>query len=219
MISVYAPTLEKCEKDTNIREEFYDQLEKTISDVPNRDVLFIAGDLNAKTGSEYRNFKNHMGKFGKGKANSSGIRLLEMCKKFDLFLTNTIFNHKLSHRTTWTAPYRNYVTHDGTQRRNPIRNQIDYVITRNRYRRLITDSRSYGGFLTETDHKIVKITVKLEWRNIYQKNENKEKINTQKFHDTATQIKYKNKLAEQHIAKEITPGQKWKKIVEMSLEA
>ena len=61
VISVYAPTLEKCEKDTNIREEFYDQLEKTISDVPNRDVLFIAGDLNAKTGSEYRNFKNYMG--------------------------------------------------------------------------------------------------------------------------------------------------------------
>ena len=63
-------------------------------------------------------------------------------------------------------------------------------------------------FLTETDHKIVKITVKLEWRNIYQKNENKEKINTQKSHDTETQIKYKNKLAEQHIAKEITPGQR-----------
>ena len=47
------------------------------------------------------------GKFGKGKANSSGIRLLKMSKKFDLFLTNTIFNHKLSHRTTWTATYRN----------------------------------------------------------------------------------------------------------------
>ena len=64
--------------------------------------------------------------------NSSGEHLLEYAKKYDLVLTNTTFNHKICHRTTWTAPQRNADHHhyDGTIRRNPYRNQIDYILTK-----------------------------------------------------------------------------------------
>ena len=122
-ISVYAHTLEIAEQNHELREEFYDTLEGFISAIPSRHEVILAGDFNAKTGSAYEDFSTVMGKFGKGEANNSGIRLLEtktgsMSHKHD-------FNHKLCHRTTWTAPYREFTTHSGEKRRNPIRNQID----------------------------------------------------------------------------------------------
>ena len=109
-ISAYAHTSEKTEKNPELREEFYEILEGTIDKVPKRDEVILAGDFNAKTGSGYNDFKDNMGKFGKGQMNNSGRRLLEMCRKTDLLITNTTFNHKMCHRTTWVAPFREFVT-------------------------------------------------------------------------------------------------------------
>ena len=148
-ISVYAHTLEISEQNPGLREEFYDTFEGFISAIPSRHKVILAGDFNAKSGSAYKDFSTVMGKFGKGEANNSGKRLLETCQKLDLYLTNTTFNHKLCHRTTWTTPYREFATHSGEKRRNPIRNQIDYIITRNRSKRFVKNARSYGG--TETN--------------------------------------------------------------------
>ena len=49
-ISTYAPTLEVCEKDENIREEFYGALNNTVNGIIRREMLIIAGDKNAKIG-------------------------------------------------------------------------------------------------------------------------------------------------------------------------
>ena len=102
----------------------------TTSDViaSKRDAIILAGDFNAKTGSGWNEFRENIGKYGKGLMNSSGRRLLEMCKKNNLYITNTTFKHKKSHRTTWSAPYRSFETWNGELRRNPVRNQIDYII-------------------------------------------------------------------------------------------
>ncbi len=92
-----------------------------------RNILILGGNLNAKTGSAYTQYPTNMGRFGKGKLNSNGEHLLELASRNDLILTNTIFNHKMahSHRTTWVAPERK-----DTDRRNPISNQIDYILVR-----------------------------------------------------------------------------------------
>ncbi len=74
----------------------------------------------------------------------------------NLIITNTLFQHKKAHRTTWEAPYRKFTTRTGEQRRNPVRNQIDYIITKISHRRFVTDARSYGGIRTDTNHKLVK---------------------------------------------------------------
>ena len=50
---------------------------------------------------------NNIGKYGKGLMNSNGEYLLEYAKEFDLYLTNTTFPHRMSHRTTWIGPQRN----------------------------------------------------------------------------------------------------------------
>ena len=74
-----------------------------------------------------------MGRYGKGHENSSGRMLLELCAKNNMVITNTLFAHKLTHRTTWTAPMREFKTKDGEIRRNPVRNQIDYIIVRKKH--------------------------------------------------------------------------------------
>ena len=129
-VSAYAHTLQKSEQDPNNREEFYEILETIIDKTSKRDLLIIGGDfINAKTGTGNKDYPENIGKYGKGIMNSWGKRLLEICKEHDLILTNTLFNHKKCHRATWEAPYRAFTTKDGEERKNPVRNQIDYVIT------------------------------------------------------------------------------------------
>ena len=132
-----------------------------------------------------------MGKFGKGQLNSSGRILLETCRKNDLVITNTLFQHKMSHRSTWIAPFRNFITWNGEKRKNPIRNQIDYMIVRNKSRRCINDSRSYGGAETDSDHKIVKMNMHIECTKLEKQQKATDCIDLHGFADKEKQAKYK----------------------------
>ena len=106
-----------------------------------------------------------MGRYGKGLMNSNGEYLLNILRENEMIITNTLFPHKLAHRSTWIAPEKKNPTnhYDGTSRKNPIRNQIDYIITKISQRCLITNARSYGGCNTYTDHKLVKMTFSIKW--------------------------------------------------------
>ena len=125
-----------------------------------------------------------------GIMNNSGKRLLETCKEHKLILTNTIFNHKKCHRTTWEAPFRNFTTKKGEERKNPVRNQIDYVITLIEHKKFVTNSRSYGGIYTDTDHKLVKTTLKVEWHKINNITEKTIKIDTSNFYNEDIKTEY-----------------------------
>ena len=150
--------------------------------------------------------------------NKSGRRLLETCYQYNLVITNTLFQHKLSHRTTWTVPFREFKTHDGSKRKNPIRNQIDYIMIKNRHRRYVQNARSYGGMQTVTDHKLVIANINLENLEIqktYKKNIKSEpKININALTNIDNQVKYKESIDEIEINNEMTPQEKWDKIVE-----
>ena len=162
-ISAYAPTLQKSETDQEQREVFYEQLNNVVKNINSKHLIFIAGDFNAKTGGSFENYPNNIGKYGRGnKTNSNGDFLLDLAYNNNLCLTNTLFNHKLSHRTTWTSPE----TSDDNNRRNPYRNQIDYIITKNMFRNIVLNSRSYSGIETYTDHNQVKAEIRFEWHRI-----------------------------------------------------
>ena len=133
IIVAYAPTLEKSEKYPELREDFYEILDKTIKTYnKSKHVLMILADMNAKTGSGHHHYPENIGKYGKGELNSNGEQLLDLSKENNLILTNTLFPHKLTHRTTWTSLERihDHKHADGTKRRNQYRNQIGYVITK-----------------------------------------------------------------------------------------
>ena len=53
-------------------EEFYNTLQETIDNIPNRDIKIISGDFfNAKVGKQYRNSECN-GKFGLREENDRG---------------------------------------------------------------------------------------------------------------------------------------------------
>lgn len=60
MINVHAPTEEK---EDDIKEDFYNDLEDVIEETPKQDILIVLGDFNAKIGREQTNKKS--GRYGK----------------------------------------------------------------------------------------------------------------------------------------------------------
>ena len=142
-IASYAPTLEVSEKKPAIRDEYYQELESIINTVSKRDILIVGGDQNAKLGTGHEEYPESIGHYGKGAINSNGKYLAEMCMRNGIVLTNTMFKHKMSHRTTWEGPSRinEQLDKNGEVRRNPYRNQIDFIMMRNTHRLFIQDSR------------------------------------------------------------------------------
>ena len=163
-ISAYAPTLPKSEQNEQIRTDFYDSLDKLIQTIPKRADTYILGDFNAKTGDAHKTHPNIVGPYGKGKTNSNGNSLIDFVDRQQMTLVNTYFKHKLAHIATWT---KNELP---SRRNNPVRNQIDYCITRRKNMRHITDSRAYSGISTETDHRLVMTKIKLKIKRSKHKN-------------------------------------------------
>ena len=130
----------------------------------NKHLLLIIGHLNVKTGSTYPRFSESMGKFGKRISNRNGEYLLKYAMQNDLVLTNTLFPHRIAHITTWASQERagDHLPSDGTSRRNPYRNQIDYINCKNMHKIFLQKSRSFVGTGTKTDDKLVKATFKLD---------------------------------------------------------
>ena len=151
VICGYAPTLTKSEENPKLRDDFYAELDQAVSNISRRHVVVVLGDFNAKTGSGFREFPTNMGPFGKGLINENGRYLLEFAARNKCVLTNTLFKHKPAHVTTWTAPERKdqHRSWDGTIRRNPYRNQIDYIMVRSKDRYMVQNSRSYNGITTK----------------------------------------------------------------------
>ena len=95
VIQVYAPTSNAEESEV---EQFYEDLQDLLEQIPKKDVLFIIGDWNAKVGSQET--PGVTGKFGLGVWNEAGQRLIEFCQENTLVIANTLFQqHKrtLSH--------------------------------------------------------------------------------------------------------------------------
>ena len=87
------------------------------------------------------------------------------------------------------------MTKDGEPRKNPVRNQIDYIIVRNQHRRFITNSRSYNGINTNTDHKLVKMSMKIEWYKIRSRQTKTEKIDVGGLSEFEKRREYKTKIS------------------------
>ena len=90
VIQAYAPTSNAEEAEV---EWFYEDLQDLLELTPKKDVLFTIGDWNAKLGSQEP--PGVTGKFGFGKRNKAGQRLIEFCQDNELVIANTLFQqHK-----------------------------------------------------------------------------------------------------------------------------
>ena len=52
---------------------------------------------------------------------------------------------------------------NGELRKNPIRNQIDYILINNRYLQFVTNSRSYNHLQTDSDHNLVMMNLRIKF--------------------------------------------------------
>ena len=87
---VYAPSSNAEEADV---ERFCEDLQDLLELTPQKDVLFIIGDWNAKVGSQET--PGVTGKFGPGVWNEAEQRLIEFCQENALVIANTLFQqHK-----------------------------------------------------------------------------------------------------------------------------
>ena len=101
VIQAYAPT-------SNVEEAevkwFYEDLQDLLEVTPQKDVLFITGDWNARVGNQ--EIPGVTGKFGLGVRNEAGQRLTEFCQENALVIANTLFQQHKRRLYTWTSLYR-----------------------------------------------------------------------------------------------------------------
>ena len=163
ILSVYAPTEERSRDNPREAEELNDEIEQIIQNISNREFLVIAGDFNSHAGKQTEDFEDVIGNYAKGeKNNNNGRKLSEMYQRNNLILLNTVFKHKMTHRTIWTSPKQ-----PKTPRRNLYRNQIDFIlIRRQKHLSLARNAKSYGGTTTTNDHKLVKANFNIKWHKI-----------------------------------------------------
>ena len=103
VIQVYALTSNAEEAEV---EWFYENLQDLLELTPQKDVLFIIGDWNAKVGSQ--EIPGVTGKFGLGVQNEAGQRLIEFCQENTLVTANTLFQQLKKQFYTWTSPDGQY---------------------------------------------------------------------------------------------------------------
>ena len=101
VIQVYAPTSNTEEAEV---EWFYEDLQDLLELTPQKDVLFIIRDWNAKVGSQKT--PGVTGKFGLGIWNEAGQRLIEFCQKNAMVIANTPTQEKTLHMDIirWSTP-------------------------------------------------------------------------------------------------------------------
>ena len=103
------------------------KLQDLLELTPQKDVLFIIGDWNAKVGGQ--EIPGITGKLGLGVHNEAGKRLTELCQENALVIANTLFQQHKRRLYTGTSP-------DGQHR-----NQIDYILCSQRWRTLYSQQK------------------------------------------------------------------------------
>ena len=138
VIQVYAPISNADEAEV---EWFYEDLQDLLELTPQKDVLFIIRDWNAKVGSQ--EIPGVIGKLGLGVQNEAGQKLKEFCQENALVIANTFFQQHKRRLYTWTSP-------DGQHR-----NQIDYILCSQRWRSFIQLTKTRPGADCGSDQELI----------------------------------------------------------------
>ena len=112
--------------------------------------------MNAKVGSQET--PGITGKFGLEVRNEAGQRLIEFCQENALVIANTLFQQHKRRLYTWTSP-------DGQHR-----NQIDYILFRQRWRSSIQSAKTRLGADCVSDHELLIAKFRLKLKKVGETN-------------------------------------------------
>ena len=182
IVQVYMPTT--AHEDEEI-ERIYEQLDEILQKVKGTEYSIIMGDWNAVVGEGRE--EDCVGKYGLGKRNNRGNRLVEFCKNQRLVITNTCFKHHMRRRYTWMMP--------GEGKRY----QLDYIMVKQRYKNSIKNAHTLPGADADTDHNLVIMKMDLRLKTIRRRKIKKKQWNREDLKKKGGQlaIRVDNKVKEQ----------------------
>ena len=143
VVSCYAPTRAASRE---MKDAFFLELEHMLSSIPSGEKYVVLGDFNARVGSrEYvgDHWDAVRGPHGFGVVNDAGKELLSFLSVHQATVCNTWFRKKAIHKQTWQHP------------KSKQWSCIDYVLTRQRDRRMCLDVAVKRGAECNTDHQFV----------------------------------------------------------------
>ena len=138
-----------------IKDQFYEDLDETISTIPKSEHIYLLSDFNARVGGVHESWPSCLGHFGVGKMNDNGQRLLELCTFHQLCITNSYFKTKPCHRVSWRHP------------RSKHWHQLDLIITRRMHLNNVLISRTYHSADCDSDHSLVSSKVRLKQKKLH----------------------------------------------------
>ena len=104
IVNVHAPTNEKNRTQKEETEQFWQQISRTLDEIPPKNTTILLGDFNAQIGKERKHI-SIVGKFpAHERTNANGERLISLCREYNLVLKSTFFKKLPRKQTTWVSP-------------------------------------------------------------------------------------------------------------------
>ena len=179
-IQVYAPTNEK---EDEVKDDFYNLLNREIQKTPKHDMLMVNGDFNAKVGHDRHGYEDALGHEGIGDRNDNGNILLECCINNELVVTTTLFQHKDIHKHTWNSP-------DGRTK-----NMIDHILVNRKWIKSVKNTRAYRGADIGSDHNLVICSIQLSLKAVHKQGKALRKVfNTDRLKENHIKQEFAIKL-------------------------
>ncbi|XP_037931768.1 uncharacterized protein LOC119666559 [Teleopsis dalmanni] len=198
LINAYAPTEDA---DDIAKETFYTDLDEALSKIPSHNTKILLGDFNAKIGRE-QYISNVAGLHSLHTVSSdNGKRLCQLATGSGMYISSTHFPHKNIHKGTWQLPG------------STTANQIDHVLIDHIKKSFILDVRSCRSANVDSDHFLVKATVRQSLKGVRRNyGSRRKKWDVDKLHDSETVQQYEQRVNEslRHITNYTNINEHWK---------
>ncbi|XP_063609372.1 craniofacial development protein 2-like [Penaeus indicus] len=137
IVSGFAPQIKKDQE----KEEFREQLEQSVREIPGEEEIILGADLNCHVGETAGGYEVCHGGFGYGLRNEEGERMLKTLESLELVLVNTGFKKRDEHLTT-------YRSGDNSS-------QIDFLVVRKRTCKNVRDAKVIPGEAVAHQHRLL----------------------------------------------------------------
>lgn len=194
-INCHAPINDDNKENPNKVDEFWDLLDDEISKIPQSNVVILLGDFNAQIGRE-KIYRPIVGEYAAHqRTNKNGMRLITLCKTFQLKLMSTFLKKRPRKARTWISP-------------NPMLGefQLDHVAISKRNMKEIVNVKVVRNREFDSGHYLSKIKLKfLPYKN-HRRGERVKRYNTDKLQITPEILQ----TFQEEI--KITPCGKWQEL-------
>jgi hypothetical protein len=180
IINTYAPTNDKSD---DVKDEFYDRLERTYGECPKHDIKIVIGDANAQVGREDF-FCPVIGKHSlHTSTNDNGLRLISFAAARGMAICSTYFPRLDIRKHTWRHPNGEACS------------QIDHILIDSRHFSDVIDVRSFRGPNIDSDHYLVVCKIRARLSNVMKsRSERTMRFNIQRLKADGVAEEYARKL-------------------------